>query len=55
MRVQYVGNHDAVDVPDVGTVQQGESVEVSAELGKSLLQQATNWQPVTATEKKKES
>jgi len=48
MRVKYVGSHDAVDVPDVGTVKQGDSVEVSAALGKSLCEQETNWQPVTA-------
>jgi hypothetical protein len=47
-RVKYVGPHDAVDVHGVGTVAQGETVEVSAELGKSLCEQATNWQPVTA-------
>lgn len=47
MRVKYVGSHDAVDVAGL-VVAQGESVEVSAELGKSLCEQATNWQPVTA-------
>ena len=53
MRVKYVGPHDAVDVAHLVGVKQGESVEVSTELGKSLLEQETNWQPVTATEKKK--
>jgi hypothetical protein len=48
MKVTYVGPHDAVDVLGVGTVAQGKSVEVSAEIGKSLLKQADNWQPATA-------
>lgn len=52
MKVKYVGPHDAVDVADLVGVKQGDPVEVSAELGKSLLEQETNWQPVTA---KKES
>ncbi len=48
MKVKYVGPYDAVDVAHLVGVKHGESVEVSAELGKSLLEQDTNWQPVTA-------
>lgn len=55
MRVKYVGPYDAVDVAHLVGVKQGEEVDVSAELGKSLCEQETNWQPVKATEKKKES
>lgn len=55
MKVKYVGPYDAVDVAHLVGVKQGEAVEVSAELGKSLCEQDANWQPVTATEKKKEA
>lgn len=48
MKVKYVGPYDAVDVAHLVGVKQGEAVEVSAELGKSLCEQDTNWQPVTA-------
>lgn len=50
-RVQYVGPHDAVEVAG-RVVKQGESVEVSAALAESLLEQETNWQPVTAKKTK---
>ncbi len=48
MKIKYVGPYDAVDVAHLVGVKQGEEVDVSAELGKSLLEQETNWQPVTA-------
>lgn len=51
-RVKYVGPHDAVDLVGVGEVKQGGAVDVPAGVAKSLLEQADNWQPVTA---KKES
>lgn len=48
-RITYIGVHDAVEIPAAGlTVKRGESVEVDAVLGKSLLSQSLNW----ATEKK---
>lgn len=51
MRVKYVGSHDAVDVAGL-SVKRGESVDVPTEIGKSLLQQETNWQPAAATKTK---
>jgi len=47
MKIKYVGPHDAVEVAGQ-VVKQGESAEFPAEIAKSLLEQDTNWQPVTA-------
>lgn len=42
--VKYVGPFDAVIVAGIaGEVESGQTVEVSAELAKSLLEQDTNW------------
>ena len=56
MKITYVGSHDEVEVPSVGVVcKRGAVVEVPDSIGASLLEQETNWQPVKATEKKKEA
>lgn len=55
-RITYTGPHDEVEIPSAGVVcKRGESVEVPDELGKSLLEQADNWQPLKATPNKKEA
>lgn len=55
-RITYVGSHDEVEIPSVGVVcKRGATVEVSDSLADSLLEQPDNWQPVKATEKKKEA
>jgi hypothetical protein len=55
IRLTYVGPHDEVAVPSAGVVcKNGESVEVPDDLGKSLLAQADNWQPVKTAAAKKE-
>lgn len=55
MKVSYVGSYDEVEVPSVGVVcKRGAEVEVPDSLGKALLEQPENWQPVKATEKKKD-
>jgi hypothetical protein len=56
VKITYVGSHDEVEVPSVGVVcKRGAVVEVSDSVGASLLEQTDNWQPVKATEKKKEA
>jgi hypothetical protein len=56
MRITYVGSYDEVEVPSVGVVcKRGATVEVPDSLADSLLEQSDNWQPVKATEKKKEA
>jgi len=54
VKITYVGPHDAVEVPGVGAVKHGDALTVPDSLGKSLLEQATNWQPVTATKSKEQ-
>ena len=39
----YVGGHDEVEVPSLGVVKRGESVEVDADMAASLDEQPTNW------------
>lgn len=41
--IRYVGNTDAVDLPDGQTVERGRQVSVSADLAKSLCEQADNF------------
>lgn len=48
---KYVGRHDAVDLVGVGTVKQGEAVDVSSAVAKSLDEQAT-WERVNAPDPK---
>ncbi|WP_332645111.1 hypothetical protein [Aeromicrobium sp.] len=45
--VKYVGPFDAVEVPAANLleVKNGETVEVDADLAKSLLDQPDNWRP----------
>lgn len=54
MKITYVGPHDAVEVPGVGAVKHGDALTVPDGLGKSLLEQATNWQPVTTVKRKEQ-
>lgn len=55
-RITYVGSYDEVEVPSIGAVcKRGAVVEVSDSVADSLLEQPDNWQPMKATEKKKES
>lgn len=44
-RFRYVGPHDAVDLPGVGTVKRGQLVELEPELSRGLDGQAT-WEHV---------
>lgn len=46
MKVKYVGQSRGVRVPEAGNayVAQGETIEVPEALGKSLLEQPTNWE-----------
>ena len=41
MKFTYIGPHDAVDLPGVGTVAHGEQVDVTGAAAKSLQQQDT--------------
>ena len=48
MKVKYVGMFDSAWVPEMNPpfgleVQRGQTVDVDDELGKRLLEQATNW------------
>lgn len=48
-RVTYVGPHtEGVEIPGVGEVAHGGSIDVSEPLAASLLEQASNWQPTRA-------
>ena len=42
---------DEVEIPNVGVVDGGGTIEVSDELGKSLCEQTDNWAKVPATKK----
>lgn len=53
MKFKYTGPHDAVDVPGVGTVERGASIEVSGDAAKGLLRQS-EWER-TDQPKSKES
>ena len=48
MRLRYVGPHQAVQLPDLDgkVVKRGETVDVPAGVGQSLLTQAGNWEQV---------
>jgi len=48
--VKYVGDHDEVDVPDLGlVVKRNQTIEVSSEQAEGLLCQEENWKKTTAT------
>lgn len=48
--LKYVGDHDEVDVPDLGlVVKRHQTIEVSAEAAEGLLCQEDNWKKTTAT------
>ncbi len=48
MRVRYDGPFDSVDVPAAGiTVERGDTVEVTDEIGESLVEQA-DWSKASA-------
>ena len=48
MKVKYIGRYEGVRVPDADDayVTNGETVEVSEAVGRSLLEQPTNWEQV---------
>lgn len=47
MRVTYVGEHDAVEIPVLNVaVKRGESIEVPNDIGHDLVQQAS-WETAT--------
>lgn len=51
MKLEYVGPHDAVTVPDLDPVREirrGEAVEVPEELAERLLEQSANWRKAKA-------
>lgn len=48
MKFKYVGPHDAVDIPGVGTVKHGETVTVDDKRGAGLAGQA-GWEEVVST------
>lgn len=50
-RIKYVGPHDEVEVVGLSPVARGADVDCPADLAKSLLEQADNWQPVKTTTK----
>ena len=46
MRIKYVGSFDEVEIPAAGlVVKRGESIEVTDEVGKTLLVQPENFAP----------
>ena len=45
MKFKYVGPHDAVDLPGVGTVERGRQIDVTGAAAESLDAQ-TDWQRV---------
>lgn len=51
MKFKYVGPHDAVDLPGVGTVERGHQVEVTGAAAESLTKQ-TDWQRVAPPKKR---
>lgn len=57
MKVRYIGRNLSVRVPDAGNVyvSRGEIIEVPDSLGKSLLNQMTNWEKVKESPKKAET
>lgn len=46
MKFRYVGPHDAVDLADVGEVQNGKTVDVTGEAAESLSKQTDAWERV---------
>lgn len=55
-KIKYTGPHDAVELEVAprkwATVNHGDTIEVGAELAKSLLQQVDNWQGTTKKDSK---
>jgi hypothetical protein len=54
VKITYTGPHDAVEVPGVGVVKHGDTLTVPDAVGQSLLEQETNWQPVTTVKRKEQ-
>lgn len=46
-RFKYIGGHDAVDVPGLGTVEQGHLVQVhDTEMAASMQEQTDTWEHI---------
>lgn len=52
MKFKYVGPHDAVDIPGVGTVERGHSAEFDADRSAGLLGQS-DWEHIPDPERSK--
>jgi hypothetical protein len=53
VKIKYIGGFPEVEIADTGQiVEQGKTVEVDDDLGKSLIEQSDNWEKVTDRKKK---
>lgn len=55
MKIKYVGPHDAVDLPGLGSVAHGKAIEVTGPVAPSLLAQKDHWQRIDPPKPRKSS